>query len=114
MAVTDSSSGKQVALVPIGEHPDAAAFDEKRGIVYSSNGEGTLSAIHQDSADKYSVVGTIATQRGARTMALDAKTGKVYLVTADFGPAPAPTPAQPRPRPAVIANSFVVLEVGER
>jgi YVTN family beta-propeller protein len=114
MAVTDASSGKQVALVPIGEHPDAAAFDEKRGIVYSSNGEGTLSAIHQDSADKYSVVGTVATQRGARTMALDAKTGKVYLVTAEFGPVPAPTAAQPRPRPAVIANSFVVLEVGGR
>jgi YVTN family beta-propeller protein len=114
MAVTDASSGKQVALVPIGEHPDAAAFDEKRGIVYSSNGDGTLSVIRQDSADKYSIAGTVATQRGARTMALDAKTGKVYLVTADFGPAPPPTAAQPRPRPAVIANSFVVLEVGER
>jgi YVTN family beta-propeller protein len=114
MAVTDALSGKQVALVPIGEHPDAAAFDEKRGIVYSSNGEGTLSVIHQDSADHYSVIDTVTTQRGARTMALDETTGKVYLVTADFGPAPAATAAQPRPRPVPIPDSFVVLQVGKR
>jgi YVTN family beta-propeller protein len=113
MAVTDAVSGKQVALVPIGEHPDAAAYDEKRAIVYSSNGEGTLSVIHQDSADRYSIADTVATQRGARTMALDGKTGKVYLVTADFGPAPAATAAQPHPRPAPIADSFVVLVVGK-
>jgi YVTN family beta-propeller protein len=113
MAVTDALDGKQVALVPIGEHPDAAAFDEKRGIVYSSNGEGTLSVIRQDSADRYSVVDTVATQRGARTMALDSKTGRVFLVTAEFGPVPAATAAQPRPRPTLIADSFVVLEVGK-
>ena len=114
MAVTDTVSGKQVALEPIGEHPDAAAYDEKRGIVYSSNGEGTLSVIHQDSADHYSVVDTLSTQRGARTMALDGKTGKIYLVTADFGPAPPATAAQPRPRPTLVADSFVVLVVGKR
>jgi YVTN family beta-propeller protein len=114
MAVTDGASGRQVALVPIGEHPDAAAYDEKRGIVYSSNGEGTLSVIRQDSADHYSVAETLSTQRGARTMALDGKTGKIFLVTADFGPAPAPTAAQPRPRPTLIADSFVVLVVGKR
>jgi YVTN family beta-propeller protein len=113
MAVTDAVSGKQVALVPIGEHPDAAAYDEKRAIVYSSNGEGTLSVIHQDSADHYSVTDTVPTQRGARTLALDGKTGKVYLVTADFGPAAPATAAQPRPRPALIADSFVVLVVGK-
>jgi YVTN family beta-propeller protein len=114
MAVTDAVSGKQVALVPIGEHPDAAAYDAKRGIVYSSNGDGTLSVIHQDSADHYSVTDTVLTQRGARTMALDDKTGKVYLVTADFGPAPAATAAQPHPRPTLVADSFVVLVVGKR
>jgi YVTN family beta-propeller protein len=114
MAVTDAASGKQVALVPIGEHPDAAAFDEKRAIAYSSNGEGTLSVIHQDSPDHYSVSDTVTTQRGARTMALDSNTGKVYLVTADFGPAPAATATQPRPRPAMVADTFVVLVVGKR
>jgi YVTN family beta-propeller protein len=114
MAVTDATNGKQVALVPIGEHPDAAAYDKKRGVVYSSNGEGSLSVIHQDSANHYSLVETVPTQRGARTMALDAVSGTVYLVTADFGPAPAATPEQPHPRPAPIADSFVVLVVGKR
>jgi YVTN family beta-propeller protein len=112
MAVTDADSGKQVALVPIGEHPDAAEYDGKHAAVYSSNGEGTLSVVHQDSANRYSVVDTVATQRGARTMALDAATGKVYLVTSDFGPAPAASAEQPHPRPAPIADSFVVLVVG--
>jgi YVTN family beta-propeller protein len=114
MAVTDATSGKQVALVAIGEHPDAAAYDKKRGIVYSSNGEGTLSVIHQDSANHYSLAETVPTQRGARTMALDTVSGKAYLVTADFGPAPAATAEQPRPRPALIEDSFVVLVVGKR
>jgi YVTN family beta-propeller protein len=113
MAVTDAVNGKQVALVPIGEHPDAAGYDQKRGLVYSSNGEGTLSVVRQDSADRYSVVQSVPTQRGARTMAIDPATGKVYLVTADFGPAPAPTAEQPHPRPALIPDSFVVLVVGE-
>jgi DNA-binding beta-propeller fold protein YncE len=114
MAVTDAATGKQVALVPIGEHPDAAAYDKKRGLVYSSNGEGSLTVIHQDTADRYSVIETLPTQRGARTMTLDAASGKVYLVTADFGPAPAATAEQPRPRPALIPDSFVLLMAGER
>jgi len=114
MAVTDSHSGKHVASVAIGEHPDAAAYDRRRGLVYSSNGDGSLTVIHQDTADRYSVIQTLPTQRGARTMALDPATGKVYLVTADLGPAPPPTDGQPAPRPAPIAGSFVVLVVGVR
>ncbi len=114
MAVTNAVSGKQAALVPIGEHPDAAAFDGKRGLVFSSNGDGTLSVIHEDAPDRYSVVQTLATQRGARTMALDEATGKAYLVTAEFGAAPPATAEQPHPRPALIPDTFVVLVVGER
>ena len=114
MAVTDSVSGRQVALVPIGEHPDAAAYDAKRGIVYSSNGEGTLSIVRQESADRYTVAATLATQRGARTMALDTSSGRIYLATAEFGAAPPASAEQPHPRPAPIADSFVVLVVGER
>lgn len=112
MAVTDAVSGKQAALVPIGEHPDAAAYDKKHGLAFSSNGEGTLSVVHEDSPDSYTVVQTLPTQRGARTMALDEATGKVYLVTADFGAAPPATAEQPHPRPALIPDSFVVLVVG--
>jgi YVTN family beta-propeller protein len=112
MAVTDSQTGKQVARVAIGEHPDAAAYDSKRGLVYSSNGEGNLTVVRQDSADRYSVAATIPTQLGARTMALDAASSKVYLVTADFGPPPPATEAQPHPRPTMKPDSFVVLVVG--
>jgi DNA-binding beta-propeller fold protein YncE len=112
MAVTDAQSGKHVATVAIGEHPDAAAYDQRRGLVYSSNGDGTLTVIHQDTADHYTVVQTLATQRGARTMALDPRSGKVYLVTADFGPAPPPTDADPAPRPTPIPGSFSILVVG--
>jgi hypothetical protein len=111
MVVTDSQTGKQVASIKIGEHPDAAAYDAGRALVFSSNGDGTLTVIHQDSADHYSVTQTLATKRGARTMTLDPRTGNVYLVTADFGPAPAPTEAQPHPRPVPIAGSFEVLVV---
>ena len=112
MAVTDATSGAQVARVPIGEGPDAAAYDAKRGLVYSSNGEGSLTIVRQRSADRYEVASTVRTQRGARTMAVDPDTGRVYLVTADFGPTPAPTAEQPHPRPPPTADSFTVLVLG--
>jgi hypothetical protein len=54
----------------------------------------------------------VATQRGARTLALDTKTHRVYLVTAEFGPPPAPTPERPRPRPSILPGTFTLLVVG--
>ncbi len=114
MAVTDTVSGKQVAKVKIGEGPDATAYDAALGLVFSSNGDGTLSIIHQDTPNKYSNVSTLGTAKGARTMALDPKTHRVYLVTSDFGPAPAPTADQPHPRPAQIPDTFTVHVAGSR
>ena len=114
MAITDSVSGKQVGLVPIGEHPDAAVYDAARATAFSSNGEGTLSIVRRISADRYAVDAVLMTQRGARTMALDPRTGRIYLATAEFGAAPAATPENPHPRPAPIADSFVVLVAGKR
>lgn len=114
MIVTDSTSGKQVARIPIGKGPDAAAFDEAKGLVFSSNGDdGTLTVVHEDDADHYSVVSTVPTQKSARTMALDAKTHRIYLVAAEFGKTPSPSKEQPHPRPLVLDNSFKVLVVGE-
>jgi DNA-binding beta-propeller fold protein YncE len=112
MAVTDAASGAQVARVPIGEGPDAVAYDAKRGLIFSSNGEGSLTIVRQRSANQYEVASTAKTQRGARTMALDPTTGRVYLVSAEFGPAPAPTAEQPHPRPAPTSDSFTVLVMG--
>ncbi len=114
MAVTNIDTGKVVATPAIGQGPDAAGFDPERGLVFSSNGQdGTLTILHQDSPDSYSLVQTVPTKRGARTMALDSSTGKVYLVTADFGPRPAPTPANPHPWPTILPGTFTVLVVGK-
>jgi DNA-binding beta-propeller fold protein YncE len=111
MTVLESTTGKLVATMPIGQHPDAAAFDPATQLVFSSNGEGTLTVVHQDSPDKYTVLQTVPTAPGARTMAIDPKSHTIYLVTARFGPAPAPTEAQPHPRGAVLPDSFEVLVV---
>jgi hypothetical protein len=81
----DASSGKVITDLPPGGRTDAAGFDPETDLAFSSIGEGTLTVIHQDSADKYSVVDNVTTQRGARTMALDPKPHKVYLPTAQFG-----------------------------
>jgi DNA-binding beta-propeller fold protein YncE len=114
MAVIDADSGKLVATPEIGEGVDANAFDAELGYAYASNGEsGTLTVVHEESPDKYSVVENVPTQAHARTMALDPKTHQVFLVTADFGPAPAATPDNAHPRPAMVKDSFVVLIFGK-
>jgi len=113
LAVTDTKSGMHVAEVPIGKGPDAAAFDVKRGLIFSSNGvDGTLTIIHEDDPQHYSVVATVPTQKSARTMALDTATHRIYLVAAEFGVLPAPTEDQPHPRPSVLDGTFKVLVVG--
>jgi gamma-glutamyltranspeptidase / glutathione hydrolase len=113
LVVTDAASGRRVAELPIGKGPDAAAFDEERGLIFSSNGEdGTLTMIHEDDPDHYSVIADVATQESARTMALDARTHQIYLVAARFGAPPQPSAGQPHPRPPVLDGSFKVLVLG--
>jgi DNA-binding beta-propeller fold protein YncE len=102
-----------IATPTIGQGPDAAGFDPQTKLAYSSNGEGTLSVIDA-SSDSYKVVQTLSTQPGARTMAWDSAAGKVYLVTAQFGPRPEPTAANPKPRLAIIPDTFTVLVVGSK
>jgi DNA-binding beta-propeller fold protein YncE len=109
MAVLDADSGKLVATLPIGRGVDATAFDPGLQYAYASNGEGTLTVVHEDAPDKFTVMDNVPTQRGARTMALDPATHQVYLATADFAPMPAPVPGQPRQRPAIVPNTFMVL-----
>lgn len=112
MIVSDPDAGKVVATLPIGAGADGVAFDPGTGMAISSNGEGTLTMVGNASG-KYEVKQTVQTQRGARTIAVDPKTHKIYLPTAQFGPAPAATAENPRPRPAILPDSFVVLVVGE-
>jgi DNA-binding beta-propeller fold protein YncE len=114
MAVVDAESGRVVATVPTGAGTDAAAFDPQTKLAFASNGgSGTLSVIQQKTADEYLTVADVKTQRGARTMALDTKTHKVYLSDADFGPAPAPTPQNAHPRPQILPGSFKLLVVSQ-
>ena len=113
MVVMDAGTGKVVGDVATGDGTDAAGFDPGTKMAFSSNGEGTLTVVREDSGDKYSVAENVTTQRGARTMALDTKTHKVYLATAQYGPTPAATKEQPRPRAPMIPNSFVILVYGK-
>jgi len=113
MTVTDANSGKVLATPKIGDSPDAAGYDPKQKLAFSSNGDGTLTVVDA-SKSGFPVVQNLATQRGARTMSLDKNTGRIYLVTAEFGPRPAATADNPRPRPAIVPDSFTVLVVDRK
>lgn len=95
MAIIDAKTGKSVANVVIGEHPDAAAYDAKTANIFSSNGAGTLTVIHQNDADHYAVADNVTTAQSARTMALDTESGTIYL-------------------PAAVGGKFEVLVVGSK
>jgi DNA-binding beta-propeller fold protein YncE len=111
MAISNATNGKLVTTVPIGPGVDANAFDAGTGDAFASNGgDGTLTIVHEDAPDRFHVVANVATMTGARTMALDPRTHRVYLVGAEFGPAPAQaTPENPRRRPPMIPGSFTLL-----
>jgi len=85
MAVLDADSGKVLTTLPIGDHVDATAYDPETKLIFNSNGEGTITVIHQDSPDKYSEVETVKTLPRAKTMALDPKTHQLFLSTAENG-----------------------------
>jgi hypothetical protein len=109
MAVSDASAGKMIAHVPIGGGVDAGAFDPSSQLAFASNGDGTLTVVHEDSRTRFHVVGTVTTRPGARTMALDERSHRLYTVTSDFGPTPAATPSEPRPRPSLVPGTFSLL-----
>jgi YVTN family beta-propeller protein len=85
MAVMNADTGQVITTVPIGDHVDATAFDPESKLIFNSNGEGTISVIHEDSPDKYSPVETVKTAPRAKTMALDPKTHQLFLSTAEAG-----------------------------
>ena len=113
MAVVDANSGKTLANPAIGEGPDAARYDAKRKLAFSSNGDGTLTIIDARK-DGYPVLQNVATQKGARTLTLDWDHWPYLPGHRDFGERPAPTAANPRPRPAIVPGSFTILVVGQK
>lgn len=108
MIILDSSSGKVVATLPIGQGVDACVYDPIGNRAFASCGDGTMTVV-EPKADTYVVVDKATTEPRARTMAFDPTTGTAYLPTAKFGPAPAATPENPKPRPAILPDSFEIL-----
>lgn len=105
LAVVNADTGGVITTLPIGQGVDAVAFDPHLQWIFSSNWDGTLTIVHQDSPDKYSTVDNVSTALGARTMALDPGSHRVYLVTAKYVDSAAD-------RRATVPDSFELLVVG--
>ena len=108
MAILDADSGRLIAEPAIGGGVDACGYDAGEKLAFSSNGEGTITVIKEESPDKFAVAQTVTTQRGARTMALDPRTHTIYTVTADLGP-----PPEGQRRPSILPGTFVLITVGK-
>lgn len=111
MVALDATTGKVVASLPVGDHIDGAAFDPVLKRAYAPGGDGTLTVIQEQGPDKFTVLETVDTKKGARTIAIDAKTHHLYLPTADYGPMPAASAAQPHQRPPLLPGTFTLLDV---
>jgi YVTN family beta-propeller protein len=111
MAVTDIATMKVIATPAIGTGPDAAGFDPGTGLAFSSNGDGTMTIVKLVNG-KYEAADTVTTERGARTMTVDPKLHRVYLLAAEYGPAPEAKEGK-KGRPPVLPDSFHVLVVGK-
>jgi YVTN family beta-propeller protein len=112
MAMLDTETGKVVATVPIGAGVDGCAFDDATQLVFASCGDGATTIAKEETPDKLTVVQTLKTERGARTIALDPKTHRIYLPTAQFEPVPSPSPGASPTRPKIVPNTLKVLVYG--
>jgi YVTN family beta-propeller protein len=112
LAIMDADNGKIIQTLPIGGGVDTNIFEPETGLVFTAVREGALHVFHEDTPDKFSLVETVETQFGARNMALDPKTHRLFIDTADFGPAPAPTAEQPHPQQLPVSGTFRLLVYG--
>ena len=110
----DADTGKVIASPEIGRGADGCAFDPIKGLAYSSNGgDGTVTVVGEVSPGKYDVVATVPTHASARTMAIDPKTGRLYLSAATAGPPPADAQPKTKGRRNFVPGSFVIIVVGD-
>ena len=112
MVMLDTKSGKVVGSVPIGSGVDGCAFDDATHLAFASCGDGTTTIAREEVPDKLTVLQTLKTERGARTMALDPQTHRIYLPTAQFQPPPSPSPGASPGRPSVVPNTLKLLVYG--
>jgi DNA-binding beta-propeller fold protein YncE len=114
MVMLDASNGKYLADLPIGRGCDGAVFNPGTMECFSSQGDGTLTVIKEETPTRFVVEQTVKTMPSAKTLTLDSKTGKILLIAAEFGPAPDPQPAGGRPRRGpMVPGSFSILVVGK-
>jgi len=114
LAVSDYQAGKTITTLPIGMGVDGAGYDAASGDVFATNVDGSLTVIHQDSADKYHVVGSVTTPMGSRNMGLDPATHRIYVAAATFAPPPAPPAGAPQGRggrATVVPGTFKLLVI---
>jgi DNA-binding beta-propeller fold protein YncE len=109
LVVSDADGGRVVATAAIGQGVDGVVFDPRRAVAVTSNGEGTVTVVHEDSPAIFRVAETDSTSRGARTLTFDGRTGRIFTVSAQFGPPPPATPERPRPRPTILPDTFEVI-----
>jgi YVTN family beta-propeller protein len=112
LAIMDADTGKVLQTFPIGSGVDTNIYEPETGLLFTAVREGALHIFHEGSPDKFSFVETVKTEFGARNMALDPKSHKLFIDTADFGPAPAPTADQPKPQPVPVSGTFRLLVYG--
>ena len=112
MVMLDTISGKVIGSVPTAAGADGCAFDPATQLVFASCGEGLTTIAKEETPEKLTVVQTLKTERGARTIALDLRTHRIYLPTAQFQPAPSPTPGASPGRPTIVPNTMKLLVYG--
>jgi YVTN family beta-propeller protein len=112
MTMLDTQSGKVVGTAPIGTGVDGAAFDDSTQLAFASCGEGVTTILKEETPEKLSVIQTLKTERSARTMALDPKTHRIYLPSAQFEPASSPSPGSSPSRPKIVPNTLKLLIYG--
>jgi YVTN family beta-propeller protein len=112
MVVLNAADGKILAALPIGSGNDAATFNPNTMEAFASLADGTLAIVKEDSPTAFSLEQTLPTKAGAKTLALDTKTNRLFLIAADFMPAPPTVPGQRPGRPQMIPGTFSILVVG--
>lgn len=112
MTMLDTETGKVVTTIPICSGTDGATFDDATQLVFASCGDGTTTIAKEETPDKLTVVQILTTERGARTIALDPKTHRIYLPTAQFQPPPSPSPRASPARPTIVPNTLKLLVYG--
>jgi YVTN family beta-propeller protein len=113
MVILNAGDGKILETLPIGAGSDGAVFNPKTMEAFSSEGDGTLTIVKENSPTSFVVEQTLETQPRAKTLTLDSKTNRLLLITAKFTPAPAPPPGGRPARGQMVPDSFSILVVGK-